>query len=93
MVIDADENKYKEHRDFQINNLYREESLLNTTNGTKRKKWKEIFTSVDDLFIILGILLNGVSLIVSFIEGHVIAGLILVGCEIALIVAYILKMI
>ncbi|MCK5140834.1 MAG: hypothetical protein KAQ70_01455 [Candidatus Heimdallarchaeota archaeon] len=66
---------------------------MNTTNGVKSKKWKEIFSSVDDLFIIFGILLNGASVIVSLIEGHLIAGLILVVCEIALIVAYVLKII
>ncbi|MHA1592600.1 MAG: hypothetical protein ACTSUP_09025 [Candidatus Heimdallarchaeaceae archaeon] len=66
---------------------------MNTTNGIKSKKWKETFSSVDNLFIIFGILLNGVSAIVSLIEGHLIAGLILVVCEIALIVAYVLKII
>lgn len=66
---------------------------MNTTNGNKSRKWKETFTSVDDLFIIFGILLNGASAIVSLIEGHLIAGLILIVCEIALIVAYVLKII
>jgi len=66
---------------------------LNITNGNKSRKWKEIFSSVDDLFIIFGILLNGTSAIVSLIEGHLIAGLILIVCEIALIVAYLLKII
>ncbi len=70
-----------------------EVNLLSTTNGNKGRKWKEIFSSVDDLFIIFGILLNGASAVVSFIEGHLIAGLILVACEIALIVAYVLKII
>jgi hypothetical protein len=66
---------------------------LSTKNGNIGKKWKEIFTSVDDLFIIFGILLNGASAIVSLIEGHLIAGLILSACEIALLVAYIMKII
>jgi hypothetical protein len=70
-----------------------EVNLLNTTNRNKGRKWKEIFSSVDDLFIIFGILLNGASAVVSLIEGHLIAGLILVACEIALIVAYVLKII
>ncbi|MHA1345390.1 MAG: hypothetical protein ACTSVO_00365 [Candidatus Heimdallarchaeaceae archaeon] len=70
-----------------------EVKLLNITNGKKSRKWKEALFSVDDLFIILGILLNGASAIVSLIEGHLIAGLILIVCEIALIVAYIMKMI
>ncbi|MCK4972840.1 MAG: hypothetical protein KAS52_05935 [Candidatus Heimdallarchaeota archaeon] len=66
---------------------------MNTTNGNKSRKWKETFSSVDDLFIIFGILLNGASAIVSLIEGHLIAGLLLIVCEIALIVAYVLKII
>ncbi len=66
---------------------------MNTTNGNIKKKWKEIISSVDDLFIIFGILLNGASAIVSLFEGHLIAGLILVACEIVLIVAYTMKII
>ena len=86
------ENKYKGGRDFPIKKS-KEERLLNATKENKKRVWKEAFRSIDDLFIFFGILLNGASLIVSFIEGHVIAGLILVVCEIALIVAYILKII
>ena len=66
---------------------------LETTNKNNKRNWKTIFRSVDDIFIILGILLNGFSLIFSFIYGHLIAGLILLACEIILIIIYIMKMI
>jgi len=66
---------------------------LETTNKNNKRNWKTIFRSVDDIFIILGILLNGFSLIFSFIYGHLIAGLILLVCEIILITIYIMKMI
>jgi hypothetical protein len=52
-----------------------------------------MFRSLDDIFIIIGILLNGFSLIYSFLYGHVIAGIVLVVCEMALIGIYVLKMI
>jgi len=67
--------------------------LLDTTNATSKRNWKRIFQSVDDIFIIIGILLNGFSLVFSFVYGHLIAGVILLVCEIILIGIYIMKMI
>ncbi|NPD89211.1 MAG: hypothetical protein HGN29_10845 [Asgard group archaeon] len=66
---------------------------MDTTNANIKKSWKRIFRSVDDIFIILGILLNAFSLIFSFVYGHLIAGIILLVCEIILIGIYIMKMI
>jgi len=54
---------------------------------------KKVFTSIDEIFIILGVLLNAISLITSFILGHVIAATILLVCELILIIIYFLKMI
>ncbi|MHA2309394.1 MAG: hypothetical protein ACXABJ_08970, partial [Candidatus Heimdallarchaeaceae archaeon] len=66
---------------------------LDTENATSKRNWKRIFQSVDDIFIIIGILLNGFSLIFSFVYCHLIAGIILLVCEIILIGIYIMKII
>ena len=66
---------------------------LDVTNANTKRSWKRIFRSVDDIFIIIGILLNGFSLIFSFVNGHLIAGIILLVCEIILIGIYVMKMI
>ncbi len=66
---------------------------LDTVNTDTKKGWKRIFQSVDDIFIILGILLNGFSLIFSFVYGHLIAGIILTICELLLVGIYVMKMI
>ncbi len=50
------------------------------------------FNSIDDLFILFGIILNGFSSVVTLTYGHVIAGIILITCEILLIGAYIMKL-
>jgi hypothetical protein len=66
---------------------------METANANNKKNWKNIFRSIDDIFIIIGILLNGFSLIFSFVYGHLIAGIILLVCEIILVLTYIMKMI
>ena len=58
----------------------------------KWRRWLPTFNSVDDYFVLFGIILNAVSLAISFAYGHIIAGLILTVCELALIGAYILKL-
>ncbi|MHA2357167.1 MAG: hypothetical protein ACXABK_00155 [Candidatus Heimdallarchaeaceae archaeon] len=66
---------------------------MRTLDSNSKRNWKNMFRSLDDIFIIIGILLNGFSLIYSFLYGHVIAGIVLVVCEMALIGIYVLKMI
>jgi predicted membrane channel-forming protein YqfA (hemolysin III family) len=66
---------------------------MRTINSNSGRKWKNIFRSIDDIFIVIGILLNGFSLIYSFLYGHIIAGIVLVVCEIALASIYRLRMI
>ncbi|MCE7742539.1 MAG: hypothetical protein GOP50_08760 [Candidatus Heimdallarchaeota archaeon] len=68
---------------------------MNETNSTSKKKWKQWLHSintVDDYFVIFGIILNAFSLAISFAYGHIIAGIILTVCEIILVGAYILKL-
>jgi len=68
---------------------------LNETNSNSNKKWKQWLRSintVDDYFVIFGIVLNAFSLAASFAYGHIIAGIILAICEVILIGAYILKL-
>jgi hypothetical protein len=66
---------------------------LDTAKTDARREWKRILQSVDDIFIILGILLNGFSLVFSFVYGHLVAGIILTISEILLVGIYIMKMI
>ena len=58
----------------------------------KWKKWLPSFNSVDDYFVLVGIILNAFSLAISFAYGHIIAGVILTLCELALLGAYVLKL-
>ena len=41
---------------------------MRTINSNSGRKWKNIFRSIDDIFIVIGILLNGFSLIYSFLS-------------------------
>ncbi|MHA1416392.1 MAG: hypothetical protein ACTSRR_09055 [Candidatus Heimdallarchaeaceae archaeon] len=56
-----------------------------------RKKFSFILT-IDDIFILFGILMNGISIVIGFILGFTIASLFLLLCEIILVGMYILKM-
>jgi hypothetical protein len=58
----------------------------------KWKRWLPTFNSVDDYFVLFGIILNAFSLTISFAYGHIIAGLILTVCELVLIGVYIIKL-
>jgi hypothetical protein len=60
--------------------------------GKKWKKWLSSFNTMDDYFILFGIILNAFSLAISFVYGHVIAGIILTVCEIILIGAFLFKL-
>jgi len=51
------------------------------------------FQSIDNLFIYFGLILNGFSTIVSFVYGHIIAGIILLVCELLFIGIYATKLI
>lgn len=66
--------------------------LLSLIRNKGKRSLKSILTSIDDIFIIFGIILNGISAIISLVLGHGIAGIILVICEIILIGIYLLKM-
>ncbi|TFG09702.1 hypothetical protein EU534_01890 [Candidatus Heimdallarchaeota archaeon] len=68
---------------------------MSDSNHKSEKKWKRwlpSFNSIDDYFVLFGIILNAFSLAISFAYGHVIAGVILSLCELALIGAYIVKL-
>ncbi|MHA1303535.1 MAG: hypothetical protein ACTSQE_04335 [Candidatus Heimdallarchaeaceae archaeon] len=65
---------------------------MNITNK-KEKRVNRWLTMIDDIFIILGIVLNGVSIVVGFIMGFTIASLFLLFCEILLIIMYVLRII
>ncbi|UJG39985.1 MAG: hypothetical protein K9W45_09025 [Candidatus Heimdallarchaeum aukensis] len=56
-----------------------------------RKKFSFSLT-IDDIFILFGILMNGISIVIGFILGFTIASLFLLLCEIILVGMYILKM-
>ncbi|MHA1873491.1 MAG: hypothetical protein ACTSVB_05190 [Candidatus Heimdallarchaeaceae archaeon] len=60
-------------------------------NGITRKKFSFTLT-IDDIFILFGILMNGISIVIGFILGFTTASLILLLCEIILVGMYILKM-
>ncbi|UJG42630.1 MAG: hypothetical protein K9W46_09575 [Candidatus Heimdallarchaeum endolithica] len=57
-----------------------------------RKKFPFSLT-IDDIFILFGILMNGISIVIGFILGFTIASLFLLLCEIILVGMYILKMV
>ena len=65
---------------------------LNEVNSNKKKHWLVSFTSFEDLLILIGIILNIFSIVISFAYGHIIAGIMLVVCEILLILAYVIKL-
>ena len=68
---------------------------MNETTPESEKKWKKwlpSFNSIDDYFVLIGIILNAFSLAISFAYGHIIAGIILTICELILIGAYVLKL-
>ena len=70
-------------------------SKLNETNTNSEKKWKKwlrSYNTLDDYFVLFGIILNAFSLSISFAYGHIIAGIILTVCELTLIGAYLLKL-
>ncbi|MCG3216596.1 MAG: hypothetical protein KAS63_07715 [Candidatus Heimdallarchaeota archaeon] len=66
---------------------------MTEANIKLKRNWKKLFSSIDDLFILFGIILNGFSTITSFIYGHKIAGIILLICELILLGIYFMKMI
>lgn len=68
-------------------------NFLGTINKFLKKSYHQYLGSLDNLFIFIGIILTAFSLIMSFIYGHVIAGIILVVCEVLLIGVYIFKLI
>ncbi len=68
-------------------------NFLGNINKFLKKSYHQYLGSLDDLFIFIGIILTCFSLIMSFIYGHVIAGIILVVCEVLLIGVYIFKLI
>ncbi len=65
---------------------------VDTNSEKKWLKWLKSHNSLDDYFVFLGLILNAFSLAVSFAYGHIIAGIILTVCELALLGAYILKL-
>ena len=56
------------------------------------KRWLASFNTLDDYFVLFGIILNAFSLAISFAYGHIIAGIILSVCEITLIGTMLLKL-
>lgn len=49
--------------------------------------------SIDSIFIYVGLILNGFSMVVSFVYGHIIAGIILLVCELLFAGIYATKLI
>ena len=74
------------------NNEKSKNFVVSISNFLKRS-YNQYLGSLDNWFIFLGILLTGFSLAMSFIYGHIIAGIILVVCEVLLLGVYLLKLI
>ena len=69
---------------------------MNKTNIENNKIHARIIRSlrsIDNLFIYFGLILNGFSMVVSFVYGHIIAGIILLICELLFVGIYATKLI
>ena len=69
---------------------------MNKTNIENNKIHARIIRSlrsIDNLFIYFGLILNGFSMVVSFVNGHIIAGIILLICELLFVGIYATKLI
>ena len=67
---------------------------MNKTNIENNKIHVRIIRSlrsIDNLFIYFGLILNGFSMVVSFVYGHIIAGIILLICELLFVGIYATK--
>ena len=70
-----------------------EERIGKNINNFLKSIYSQYLGSLDSWFIFIGIILTGFSLIMSFLYGHMIAGIILVVCEVLLIGVYVLKLV